>query len=126
MQTRIAMRTRYRPRVLEIAEADVASDELLAALRRLVPQLSGTAAPLDAEELRRIVSSPASHLLVAHDRAGEIVGTLTLALFPIPTGVRAWIEAVVVDESARGQGVGQALVRDALERARQAGHERST
>jgi ribosomal protein S18 acetylase RimI-like enzyme len=46
---------------------------------------------------------------------------LTLAVFPIPTGVRAWIEDVVVDQSARGRGVGEALSRRALELAAQAG-----
>jgi ribosomal protein S18 acetylase RimI-like enzyme len=45
------------------------------------------------------------------------VGSLTLAVFRIPTGLRAWIEDVVVDESARGQGVGEALNRAALDRA---------
>jgi ribosomal protein S18 acetylase RimI-like enzyme len=49
------------------------------------------------------------------------VGSLTLAMFRIPTGVRAWIEDVVVDESARGRGVGEALTQEALGRARAAG-----
>ena len=47
---------------------------------------------------------------------GRIVGSLTLVLFRIPTGLRAWIEDVVVDESARGKGVGEALNRAALDR----------
>lgn len=52
---------------------------------------------------------------------GAIVGSLTLATFPIPTGVRAWIEDVVVDEGARGHGVGEALNRAAIEEARSRG-----
>ena len=60
-------------------------------------------------------------LLVARDPSGRVVGSLTLALFRVPTGLRAWIEDVVVDESARGAGVGEALVADAVERAQQAG-----
>lgn len=69
-----------------------------------------------------MVASPATILLVARrveDR--RIVGTLTLALFRIPTGLRAWIEDVIVDESARGTRVGEALTNAALNRARQAG-----
>lgn len=69
-----------------------------------------------------MVASQASVVLVARDGAnGPIVGSLTLALFRIPTGVRAWIEDVVVDSSMRGRGVGQALTAHALERARAAG-----
>jgi ribosomal protein S18 acetylase RimI-like enzyme len=63
------------------------------------------------------VDSASSVLLVARDRAGALVGSLTLALFRVPTGLRAWIEDVVVDESARGAGAGEALVAAALERA---------
>jgi ribosomal protein S18 acetylase RimI-like enzyme len=50
-----------------------------------------------------------------------VIGTLTLALFRIPTGVRAWIEDVVVDEAARGRGAGEALTREALRLAEEAG-----
>ncbi len=67
-----------------------------------------------------MVDSAATHLLVARDGdgpglGGRIVGSMTLVVFRIPTGVRAWIEDVVVDQGARGQGVGEALNRSALE-----------
>jgi ribosomal protein S18 acetylase RimI-like enzyme len=97
------------------------TDEVLEALHRLVPQLSGSADPLTRDELHTIVSSPGVSLLLARDAEGRIVGTLTLGVLPAPTGVRAWIEDVVVDEGARGQGVGEALTAEALELARAAG-----
>ena len=90
-----------------------ADERLAAAFARLVPQLSSTSAVPDVEALRRIVEFPGNRLLVARD-AGVIVGTLTLVVFPIPTGLRAWIEDVVVDQDARGRGVGEALTREAL------------
>jgi ribosomal protein S18 acetylase RimI-like enzyme len=90
--------------------------ELVAAVARLVPQLSRSAPPPSAEELEEIVASPASSLFVA-TLGGEIVGCLTLVIFRIPTGLRAWIEDVVVDESARGAGVGAALNQAALAEA---------
>jgi ribosomal protein S18 acetylase RimI-like enzyme len=91
-----------------------ASDELLEAMRTLVPQLSSSATPMTMEELEEIVESDASILFVA--RLGtEIVGTLTLVVFRIPSGLRAWIEDVIVDESARGDGVGESLTRAAIE-----------
>ncbi len=96
---------------IEIARQ--ADDELVAALAGLVPQLSSSAAPPGPDELRRVLEFPGNRLLVARD-AGTIVGTLTLVVFPIPTGLRAWIEDVVVDEAARGRGVGEALTREAL------------
>ena len=67
------------------------------------------------------MACPANTLLVSRSPAGPITGTLTLVMFPIPTGMRAWIEDVVVDESARGQGAGVALTREALRLARAAG-----
>ena len=97
-----------------IEAAETASEELLDAVARLVAQLSRSAPPPSAQRLREIVASPASQLLIARDEARDIVGMLTLALFPIPTGVRAWIEDVVVDERARGRGIAAALTREAL------------
>jgi ribosomal protein S18 acetylase RimI-like enzyme len=96
------------------------TSEVVEAFARLLPQLSASASPPDKDALATIVSAPASTLLVARTE-GRIVGTLTLAMFPIPTGVRAWIEDVVVDESARGQGVGKVLTLAALRIAQDGG-----
>ena len=106
--------------MVAIREATEVDDDLIRAMARLIPQLSRSNPPPDATALRAIVSSEASVLLVAEDD-GVIVGSLTLALFRIPTGLRAWIEDVVVDESARGRGVGEALNLAALARARAGG-----
>ncbi len=105
---------------VEILEVTEVTDEVVAAFDRLIPQLSSSNPPPSSEELQRIVSSDASHLLLAVED-GTIYGSLTLVIFPIPTGIRAWIEDVVVDGSARGKGVGGALNNAALERARDAG-----
>jgi ribosomal protein S18 acetylase RimI-like enzyme len=80
-------------------------------------ELSSSSPPPDRAELAQIVDSAASVLLVARDPEGTIVGSLTLALFRVPTGVRAWIEDVVVDERSRGSGAGEALVKAAVRRA---------
>ena len=96
------------------------TDEVVEAFRRLLPQLSASAEPLDAASVRAIVGTPANSQLVARSD-GRITGALTLVMFPIPTGQRAWIEDVVVDEAARGQGIGEALTLKALQLARQAG-----
>jgi ribosomal protein S18 acetylase RimI-like enzyme len=105
-----------------VEEATRVDDELVSAFARLMPQLSSSASVPGREELAQMVGSDATQLLVARDR-GEwtVVGTLTLVLFRIPTGVRAWIEDVVVDEAYRGRGVGEALTLAAVERARRAG-----
>lgn len=96
------------------------TDEDLNAINRLLPQLSKSASPLNAVTLQQVATWNGTSLLVAR-AAGEIVGMLTLVTFPLPTGLRAWIEDVVVDESARGQGVGAALNREAIRLARAAG-----
>ena len=104
-----------------VTEQTAFAPELREAFDRLVPQLSSSNPPPTDDGLRHIIESPASILLVARDDAGRILGSLTLVVFPIPTGIRAWIEDVVVDEAARGRGVGEALNRAALERARAEG-----
>jgi ribosomal protein S18 acetylase RimI-like enzyme len=106
---------------VRVEEIRSVSADLSSALGRLVGQLSSSAAAPTEEGLREIVASAATRLLVARDEDGAVVGSLTLALFRIPTGVRAWIEDVVVDEAARGRGVGEALVREALRLASEAG-----
>src|SRR5262245_41466881 len=93
--------------------ADEATTEVVEAMIRLLPQLSSSAPPPTAAEITDIVTSPATLLLLARVD-GQIVGSLTLALFRLPSGMRAWIEDVVVDDAARGHGVGEALNRAAL------------
>jgi ribosomal protein S18 acetylase RimI-like enzyme len=106
---------------VRVEEAVVADSELLVAMQELVPQLSNSAPPMTAYLLEDIVESRASVLLVARDGSGTIIGSLTLAIFRVPTGTRAWIEDVVVRESARGSGAGSALVEAAIARAHEAG-----
>ncbi|MGH9127549.1 MAG: GNAT family N-acetyltransferase [Acidimicrobiales bacterium] len=113
-------------RVVEVTEID---DALVAAFARLVPQLSATAPLLSREWLTSVVGAQGTTVLLALiDRSGgrtggewDVVGTLTLVQFLIPTGARAWIEDVVVDTTVRGLGVGAALVAGAVERARASG-----
>jgi ribosomal protein S18 acetylase RimI-like enzyme len=104
---------------VEIVVVDAVSDDLVGALSALLPQLS-SASPPSGAELQAIVDSPATSLLVARE-GRRVLGTLTLVVFRIPTGVRAWIEDVVVDADARGRGVGEALTLRAVELARDAG-----
>jgi ribosomal protein S18 acetylase RimI-like enzyme len=107
---------------LIVEEATAVTPELVAAFRQLTPQLSKTASVPGGAELAEMVRSPATILLLARDSEDGIIGTLTLALFRIPTGVRAWIEDVVVDEKWQGRGwVAERLCREALNRASAAG-----
>ena len=108
---------------VQIIEAAEVTPELVAAFERLIPQLSSSNPAPTETELAAICESEASVLLIAVDRDADdqILGSLTLAWFRIPTGVRAWIEDVVVDEAARGHGVGELLNRAALDRARELG-----
>ena len=101
-----------------VTEATAVDAELVDAFARLIPQLSSSSPPTTEAELASICDSAACVLFVARNSDGTIVGSLTLAVFPIPTGMRAWIEDVVVDDEARGVGAGQALVDAAIDRAR--------
>ncbi len=102
---------------ITIEIADQVDDELISAFKRLIPQLSSSNPPPSHAQLTEIVSSPSTLLFVARAE-GRIVGALTLALFRIPTGLRAWIEDVVVDSDVRGSGIGEKLSRAALDEAK--------
>ena len=104
--------------IIEIV--DTVTDELVDAFDRLIPQLSSSAPSPGRDVLEAIVGSPDSELFVAR-LGGRIVGSLTLATYMIPTGLKAWIDDVVVDSDARGQGIGEALNRAALDEARRRG-----
>lgn len=103
-----------------VEKAAGVTPELAEAFVRLIPQLSSSNPAPTAGELAEMISSPATVVFIARVD-GVIAGSLTLAVFRIPTGVRAWIEDVVVDGSARGHGVGEALNKAALDEARSRG-----
>jgi ribosomal protein S18 acetylase RimI-like enzyme len=105
---------------VDVQPAQHVDDELVTGFARLIPQLSSSSPPPTGDELEVIVASPDSVLYLARVD-GLLVGSLTLAFYRIPTGLKAWIEDVVVDESARGHGVGEALNRAAIEEARRRG-----
>ncbi|MDA2945882.1 MAG: GNAT family N-acetyltransferase [Actinomycetota bacterium] len=105
---------------VSIRAASEVDDALVAAFARLIPQLSSSSPPPSASDLLAIVDNPNSVLFVA-EVDGEVVGSLTLAFYRIPTGLKAWIEDVVVDDAARGKGVGEALNQAAIAEARKRG-----
>ncbi|MEU7138625.1 GNAT family N-acetyltransferase [Nocardia sp. NPDC046473] len=105
---------------IQIATALEATADLVAEVNALVRQLSTTAAPLTIDGLAELIASDSATLLIASSEIG-VVGMLTLITYPIPTGIRARIEDVVVDESARGKGVAFDLTHAAVELARKAG-----
>lgn len=108
---------------IEVSEASVVDDELVAGFGRLIPQLSSSNPAPDAATLQAIVDQPNVFLLLARDadNDGYLVGSLTLVTFRIPTGLRAWIEDVVVDGEVRRSGAGRALTLAALDKARALG-----
>ncbi|GDX34751.1 hypothetical protein LBMAG16_15820 [Actinomycetes bacterium] len=108
------------PSAVPVEIASQASEELVAACHRLIPQLSSSAKPITVSELAEIIDSDSTLMFVARID-NKIVGLLTLAIFRIPTAVRAWIEDVVVDSTARGHGVGEALNHAAIAEAKRRG-----
>lgn len=105
---------------MKVEEVTYCDDTLLKGINSLLPQLSSSAPSLSLSELQAIIESDTTHLLLAQEE-GQILGSLTLVVFRIPTGVRAWIEDVVVSESSRGKGIGGALVEAAVSLAKEKG-----
>ena len=108
------------PVTVTIATADDA-EELHAALQHLVPQLSRTNPAPSLEQVRAMLAHDSTTQFMARLDDGSIVGVSTLATFPIPTNLRAWIEDVIVDEASNNQGIGRLLVDAMVERARELG-----
>ena len=107
---------------VSVVQATDVDESLASDITRLIRDMSATAELPTTEELRAIVAASATSLLIAREAEGhQILGTLTLATFRIPTGTRAWIEDVVVDPEARGQGIGEQLTREAIRLAVDAG-----
>jgi ribosomal protein S18 acetylase RimI-like enzyme len=105
---------------ITVQRVERVTQEIVDSFSRLLPMLSSTATELSRAQLEEIVSSQC--LLVARDSTkGSIVGSITLVMFRIPTGLRAWIEDVVVDSAVRGGGIGELLTRAAVEFASRAG-----
>ncbi len=110
--------------MIEVKEITEMSQKVCDAFARLVPQLSSSASIPTYAEIDDLINSKAGIVLAATDTDdpnAEILGMMTLVVFRIPTGIRAWIEDVVVDGNARGKGIGEKLVRAAVERAKQEG-----
>lgn len=102
---------------MKVEIATTLTPAIVEAVERLVPQLSRSKPPPTVEELGEVVASPATDLFIALSDDSSVVGMSTLAVFRIPTGLRAWIEDVVVDEDATRQGIGAALTQAMIDRA---------
>lgn len=113
--------------LVSITRVTEVTDELLAASQRLIPQLTSNPPPT-RQELAEMLASPGSILYVARlaeagqePESGEIVGMATLVLYRVPTGLRGYIEDIIVDEKARGHGLGRALTQACLDHAQRMG-----
>jgi ribosomal protein S18 acetylase RimI-like enzyme len=106
---------------MQIEQVTTATEELWDVYQRLVPQLTSNNPPPSRDDLAALVKSESSTLIIARDNDGSIIGAACVTVYPVPTGIRAVIEDVIVDESARGQGIGEALVKRCLEIAREKG-----
>ena len=107
---------------IHIQHVTSVTDEIVEGFARLLPQLSTTATAISARDLQDVIQKSCVTLFVARDtETHAVLGTLTLVVLRIPTGIRAWIEDVVVDASERGRGVGESLTKAAIKRATELG-----
>ncbi|HVS49119.1 MAG TPA: GNAT family N-acetyltransferase [Candidatus Dormibacteraeota bacterium] len=108
--------------MVRIETVTEATPQVYAALARLLPQLNPNLPVPTMERLQAIIADPAATLLLAKE-GEEIVGTTTVIVYTTPFWIKARLDEVVVDESARGKGVGAALVKASLDIAREQGAE---
>lgn len=106
------------PRFIEIEDL---KPDYLEAINRLIAQLSTSSHTFTEAELNRLIASPQSHLY-ALEYDEKIIGMVTLCIYQCPTGRKAWIEDVVVDQNHRGKGYGKLMVRKAMEECQNRGN----
>jgi ribosomal protein S18 acetylase RimI-like enzyme len=105
--------------MINISELTETSSSVLQSINELLPQLSSSAQVISMDRLSELVESDNTIIFIGTDESGQILGMLSLIVMKIPTGNKAWIEDVVVDQSARGKGMGKALMNHALEKAKE-------
>ena len=108
----------YEPRFIEIEDL---KPDYLEAINRLIAQLSTSSHTFTEAELNSLIASPQSHLY-ALEYDEKIIGMVTLCIYQCPTGRKAWIEDVVVDQNHRGKGYGKLMVRKAMEECQNRGN----
>ena len=97
-----------------IIEIKTYSPEYHEAMQRFLNQLTTSPMVLTESMFHQLLSSENSHLFfIMKDE--QIAGMLTVGIYYSPTGGKAWIEDVVVDETFRGQGISKLLVAHAIE-----------
>ena len=106
--------------MIRIRKVSEQTEKDLREINNLIPQLSQSAKLLTKEEFTSLLNAESTHLYFAEDKE-QVLGMLSLVTFPIPTGLRGWVEDVVVDTTARGKGVGKLLTMHALKEAQKMG-----
>lgn len=108
---------------MHIEKVSELTEELYAAFQDLIPQLGLHKMPPTRDEIASLLSAEGAILLMARhpDENGDIAGLLSLTIYRVPTGTRSIVEDVVVDQKFRRMGIGEALLRRAIELAREAG-----
>ena len=97
-----------------IIEIQIYSPEYHEAMQRFLDQLTSNPMTLTEEMFKELLASSNSYLFFLM-QDGQIAGMLTVGIYYSPTGGKAWIEDVVVDEAFRGEGLSKLLVAHAIE-----------
>jgi ribosomal protein S18 acetylase RimI-like enzyme len=87
----------------------------------LLPQLSPDSDELTRSYFKSILASENVHFFIAEIENSQIAGMLTIGTYKTPTGIKVWIEDVVVDGSHRGKGIGKELMLFAIDYSRSLG-----
>lgn len=106
---------------MKIRKISRINNKLFKAVLRLLPQLSPESELPSRERVETILKAEGTQFFIAELDNKEIAGILTLITYDLLSGIKVWIEDVVVDESQRGKGIGKELVLFAIAFARSHG-----
>src|SRR5664279_2252533 len=99
------------------------TDRVFEASLQLLPQLDQHTNLPDKQYFKDLLASGNTHFFIAELDNRDIAGMLTIGTYLTPTGIKFWIEDVVVDEARRGTGIGKDLIQFAIDYAKSLGAE---
>ncbi|MDL2238752.1 GNAT family N-acetyltransferase [Bacteroidales bacterium OttesenSCG-928-K03] len=102
---------------MRIKQLTTLSGEILNKINNLLPILSDNVRTLKHEELEEMINDKNTVIFIAEEDE-DIVGMLVFIIYKLPSGVKAWIEDVIVKEEQQGRGIGRMLVETAIEYAK--------
>ena len=99
---------------MNIIEVNEFKKEYFDAIQKFLGLLTSEPKSFTEANFKALLVSGSSHLFFLLDD-NNIAGMATVGIYKSPTGTKAWIEDVVMDEAYRGKGLGRMITQYAID-----------